>query len=305
MGCMHPEVKYIGFLMLLYAGTTSKLNFNYSIIKKVKMLKQGSQSAGNIYINGTSETLRNKKVISKRWISVHKPKVTNTARFYMRSHFGEYIAGIIDSSGTFNEKQELHITFNKIDISFAYFLKKLIGYGKVKQIKDKNIVTLVISKKEGIEKILTSTSTKFRTVRVFNQIQLNILNHPDFIRLNKWLRFKRNTNNIIDNNWLRGYTELSGNFCVNSNKTGDPVLDIQLYKEEIEILFFFQSIFGGTIVFSTKNHTYRSANDVISLEKVINYYDKYPLLSKNRISFLKWRKLYINIYPMNVTNKTI
>jgi hypothetical protein len=63
---MHPEVKYIGFLMLLYAGTTSKLNFNYSIIKKVKMLKQGSQSAGNIYINGTSETLRNKKVISKR-----------------------------------------------------------------------------------------------------------------------------------------------------------------------------------------------------------------------------------------------
>jgi len=103
----------------------------------------------------------------------------------MRSHFGEYIAGIIDSSGTFNEKQELHITFNKIDISFAYYLKKLIGYGRVKQIKDKNIVTLVISKKEGIEKILTSTSTKFRTLRVFNQIQLNILNHPDFIKLNK------------------------------------------------------------------------------------------------------------------------
>ena len=53
----HPEVKYIGFLTLLYAGTTSILSFKYLILNdKVKKLKRGSISAGNNLI-GTSETL--------------------------------------------------------------------------------------------------------------------------------------------------------------------------------------------------------------------------------------------------------
>ena len=46
----HPEVKYIGLLTLLYAGTTS-LSFKYSTwIDIVQKLKQWSKSAGNIVI---------------------------------------------------------------------------------------------------------------------------------------------------------------------------------------------------------------------------------------------------------------
>ena len=63
----HPEVKYIGFLTLLYAGTTS-ISFKYSIffLDIVKKLKQWSLSAGNsyTYIIGTSETLRNEITIN-------------------------------------------------------------------------------------------------------------------------------------------------------------------------------------------------------------------------------------------------
>jgi len=61
----HPEVKVIGLLTLLYAGTTSfncfKYYINYNNI--VKILRQGSKSAGNI-LNGTSETVRNEIIVS-------------------------------------------------------------------------------------------------------------------------------------------------------------------------------------------------------------------------------------------------
>ena len=61
----HPEVKFIGFVMLLYAGTTSLTSLKYSIlVDTVKKFKQWSISAGNhlIFKCGTSETLRNEIV---------------------------------------------------------------------------------------------------------------------------------------------------------------------------------------------------------------------------------------------------
>jgi heme/copper-type cytochrome/quinol oxidase subunit 1 len=70
----HPEVDYISFLMLLYAGKASLLSFKYSIsvitqyyfVDTVKKLKQWSHSAGNqIFITkkvGTSETIRDNTV---------------------------------------------------------------------------------------------------------------------------------------------------------------------------------------------------------------------------------------------------
>jgi hypothetical protein len=71
----HPEVKFVGLLTLLYAGTTSLHSFKYSIKHDiVKKLKQRSKSAGNILffvtktINVTSETLRNGTVVNSEHV---------------------------------------------------------------------------------------------------------------------------------------------------------------------------------------------------------------------------------------------
>src|SRR5690606_40803465 len=101
---MHPEVNYIGFLMLLYAGTTSKSNFNYYISKiTVTRLKQWSKSAGNVilYNNGTSETLRNKTVKNLnnvRSVSVHVLKYLKPLSY---EQFGKYLSGLIDDNGIY------------------------------------------------------------------------------------------------------------------------------------------------------------------------------------------------------------
>jgi len=76
---MHPEVIIIGFLTLLYAGTTTIISFKYFILNDiVTKLKQWSISAGNNFNNvikfGTSETLCNETVVNLenvKPISVH------------------------------------------------------------------------------------------------------------------------------------------------------------------------------------------------------------------------------------------
>lgn len=70
-----PEVFGVSFVTLLYAGITSILSFNYFIynLDTVKILKQRSQSAGNLNIKeikGSSETRCNEIVVNKSLKSV-------------------------------------------------------------------------------------------------------------------------------------------------------------------------------------------------------------------------------------------
>jgi hypothetical protein len=188
----HPEVNFISFLMLLFAGITA-LSFKYShqviyLIKKsimkviVKKLKQSSQSAGNFirmninnFDESTSETLRNKSVIKK--ISLHVPthlKPVNDIEF------GHYLAGLIDGDGHFSNIPQLVIAFNEVDAFLAYYIKNRIGYGNVYKVKNKQAVILVVSKHAGIIKIINLINGKIRSQNKLDQIKKNILSNPKF-----------------------------------------------------------------------------------------------------------------------------
>jgi len=195
----HPEVKYIGFLTLLYAGTTS-ISFKYSIffLDIVKKLKQWSLSAGNCYtyIIGTSETLRNEITINtekiKKKISIHKSKHLKPANV---TEFGHYLAGLIDADGHFSSAQQLVIVFNVLDIQLAYFVKEQIGYGNVRKVKNKNAVLFIVTNKKGIERIINIINNKFRTSSKLNQITNNILLNPKYLEYGKTITLSLNTNN--------------------------------------------------------------------------------------------------------------
>ena len=132
-----------------YAGTTSILSFNHSIINDtVKELKPRSQSAGNIFSfllkkkleknnkNETSETLRNETVEQTenvKPISIHVPRHLKPIN---DEQFGHYLAGYIESAGEFNSKQELIIV--SLEPTLAYFLKEKIGFGSVKKVSHKH-----------------------------------------------------------------------------------------------------------------------------------------------------------------------
>ena len=171
--------------MLLSAGITS-LSFKYSNCLNTKVivtkLKQRSQSAGNFaYFSNesTSETLRDKSVLPNtgKKVSVHVPIHSKPL---IDNDFGHYLAGLIDGDGHFSNTPQLVIVFNQLDASLAYYIKGRIGYGNIYKVKNKEAVILVVSKSEGIRRVIELINGKIRSDNKLNQINKNILSNPRF-----------------------------------------------------------------------------------------------------------------------------
>lgn len=166
----------------------------------MKKLKQRSKSAGNfIKYKGTSETLCNEIVVNLenvKPISIHVPKLLKPVT---DDQFGHYLAGLIDGDGHFSSKQQLVIVFNSLDVSLAYYIKKRLGFGSIKKVKDKNAFLLVIVAREGLEKVINLINGKFRTENKFNQITNNVFNHPKYLELSKKIILNLNLDKDLKN----------------------------------------------------------------------------------------------------------
>jgi len=208
----------MGFLTLLFSGTTL-LSFKYSLLNdKVKKLKRLSIPEGNNFINlykmyinyeklyknkiGTSETLCNETeklgdIYSKiKLISVHVPTHLKPAN---DDQFGHYLAGLIDGDGHFSKQQQLVIVFNSLDVSLAYYIKKQIGFGNMRKVKNKKAFLLIIGSKKGLEKVINLINGKIRTKNKLDQICNNILKHKHFVELKNKIKFKLNLDKDLKN----------------------------------------------------------------------------------------------------------
>jgi hypothetical protein len=294
----HPEVKNIGLLTLLYAGTTSIYSFKYSIIHdKVKKLKQWSKSAGNILVNGTPETLCNGIVVESEQIkpiSIHIPKHIKPLN---DEQLGHYLAGLIDGDGHFNKILQLVIVFSSQDAFLAFYLKEKLGFGNVRKVKDKNAYILVVSNKEGMLRILNLINGKLRTEHRFNQVINNILTNDKY----KDINFTINSSNDFNNHWLAGFTDADGSFQIKVIKRITRIkpeirINFQIDQKNDLLLKSIKNYLGGNIGYRKSQDTYYyGSTSYGSARKVINYFDKYNLQSKKYISYLKWRKVYILI----------
>ena len=296
----HPEVKYIGLLTLLFAGTAWLYSFKYSIILNyiVKILKTTSKSAGNKLKFGTSETLRNEtkqtekmKLISNH-VPIHQRPINNT-------QLGHYLAGLIDGDGHFSSKQQLVIVFNYFDSSLAYYLKKEIGYGTVRKVKDKNAILLIVASIKGIEKVVNLVNGKLRTNKKLYQIKKNILSNNKFKDFNNNIILSLNTDNNLNNLWLAGFSDADASFqikLITRNNRTEVRLNFQIDQKENNLLILIKEILGGNIGYRKSQDTYYyGSTNFGSAKKVINYFDHYHLLSSKHINFLKWRKAYLII----------
>jgi hypothetical protein len=272
----------------------------------VKNLKMRSKSAGNNEI-GTSETLRNGIVENAgkiKFISVHVPKHTKPLN---DEQFGHYLAGLIDGDGHFSSKQQLVIVFNSLDISLAYYIKQRLGFGIVRKIKNKNAVLLIVASKEGLIKVIGLINGKIKTDNKYNQININILNHPKFIEFNKTITLNKNLSGDLKNHWLAGFSDADASFQIKlikrNNKT-EVRLNFQIDQKKNDILLLIKSFFGGNIGYRSNQDTYYYGSTSFgSAKKVINYFDHFHLLSTKHINYLKWRKAYIIIQNRDHLNE--
>ena len=313
----HPEVKYIGFLTLLFAGTTSIFSLKYSILNDtVKMFKQWSKSAGNLKLKkGTSETLRNGTVVNienVKQISIHVPRHLKPVS---EDQFGHYLAGLIEGDGHFSSQQQLVIVFHSLDASLAYYIKKRLGFGNIQKVKDKNAFILVLAARKGLEKVINLINGKIRTESKFNQINKNILNHDSYAEFRKTISFKLNLNEDLKNHWLAGFSDADASFQIKvlnrplnyvsreSNKV-EVRLNFQIDQKKESILLLIKNFLGGNIGYRKSQDTYYYGSTSFgSAKNVVNYFDSFHLLSSKHINYLKWRKAYLIIQNKDHLNK--
>ena len=287
---------------MLFAGTTSIFSFKYSILNdKVKKLKQGSISAGNIFINKfvTSETLCNETVVNTeniKPISLHVPKHLKPIT---DEQFGHYLAGLIDGDGHFSSKQQLVIVFYSLDVSLAYFIKERLGFGNVKKVKNKNAYLLVISSKKGLEKVINLINGKIRTENKFNQITNNILNHDSFLDLKEKISFKLNVSTNLKNHWLAGFSDADASFQIKILTRINKIeirLNFQIDQKKDSVLLLIKNYLGGNIGYRKSQDTYYYGSTSFgSARNIVNYFDYFHLLSSKHVNYLKWRKAYLII----------
>lgn len=315
----HPEVTIIGFLTLLFAITTSIINFKYSfLIDIVKKLKNRSILAG-YKINNliTSETLRNETVVNllstlfsntetenMKSISIHVPKHLKPVN---EEQFGHYLAGLIDGDGHFSSKQQLIIVFNSLDLFLAYYIKTRLGFGTIQKVKNKNAFILVIAAKEGITKIINLINGKIRTESKLNQIYNNILNHDKYIELKDIFSLKLNSDKDLSNPWLAGFSDADASFqikLINRNNKVEIRLNFQIDQKKETLLLLIKDFLGGNIGYRKSQDTYYYGSTSFgSAKKVVNYFDHYHLLSSKYNNYLKWRKAYLIVQNKNHLNK--
>ena len=300
----HPEVKFIGFLILLYAGTASIFSFKYSIlIEIVKKLKRWSQSAGNtLYAtSGSSETLRNNTepfTDNIKEISEHVPEHFKPLN---DEQFGHYLAGLIDGDGHFCSKQQLVIVFSSPYVNLAYSVKKILGYGHINKVKDKNAYLFIVSNKDGINKVLNIINGKLRTINKLNQVKNNILTNSKYSGEN--LEFFMIETNDFNNHWIAGFSDADASFQIKIvhkkdrlNSKPEIRLNFQIDQKDNSILLLIKEVFGGDIGYRKSQDTfYYGSTNFGSAKKVINYFDKFNLQSSKHINYLKWRKAYFLI----------
>lgn len=157
---MHPEVSnYI----LLFA-ISSFIFYSLNITKKEIGI---SIEAKQIFSQDSQSDNEHVKLISEHVPTHLKPK--------SNKEFGHYLAGLIDGDGWFS-KYAVHIVFNGLDASLAYYIKGRIGYGTVAKINSKNAVLLTITKREGLQIVLNLINGKLRTQFKQDAVYRYILN---------------------------------------------------------------------------------------------------------------------------------
>lgn len=211
------------------------------------------------------------------------------------------MAGLIDGDGHFSSAQQLVILFNILDIQLAYYVKKHVGYGNVRKVK--NAVLFIISNKKGMEVVINLIHNKLRTTSKFDQITNNILQCYKYLELKKTINLSLNTSDVLENRRLADFSGADASFQIKlierNNKT-EVRLNFQIDQKKIYILTLIKEYLGANIGYrKTQDTYYYGSTSYGSAKKVIAYFDRYHLLSTKHVNFLKWRKAYILVQNKN------
>ena len=114
------------------------------------------------------------------------------------------------------------------------------------------------------------------------------------------MRSADNQQERLDNNWISGFVDGEGCFHVAINKLPKMTLGYQVlpefrivqHKRDIEILKRIQQNLGvGTIRINHGDRYELRVRGVLELNKIINFFEQHPLMTKKRNDFLLFKEI--------------
>ena len=209
--------------------------------------------------------------------------------------FGDLLAGLIDSDGHINKRAGLGITFHKVDIDVAMYIKDRLGFGNIYKIsRTEEAVNYEVSNVEGKRRVGELIIGRLRhenKIRQYNERLAPKLGMPLTTKPDKGLR---------DNYWLSGFVmgdgTLSVRVRVRSNKGGgragrvQVVLEILVKQRYRDILEDIREEMGGRIHINKNGISWYCATKREIMRNWISYFDKYGMLGSKGEQYVLFRK---------------
>lgn len=285
-----------GILYIILFRT--KYSEKFTILFRNYIISNNKQSASNF----TSWSIINIMESKNDNISEHIPLYK---KLYNDELLGYYLAGLIEGDGHIGLRN-ITIAINYKDIKNAYYLKKLIGYGRVIRYSHSDkAVRLIFGKKEARKRVFELINGKLLGPYKHKQL----VEQKYDIEFNMPIKLIANFN-LWDNPWLTGFSDANGSFGIDiskskSHKIGYNIKITFRIKQKYDYLLkYVEKTLGGHIYMFNKGtnieiYQYSSIN-YKNAYNVIQYFSKYPPLHNSKyIHFFKWYKVYLIIQNKN------
>lgn len=234
-----------------------------------------------------------------------------------QSFLGSYLAGLFEGDGhiwipksTLSKKHNPRfcITFHIKDLPLAEYLLRFIGSGFIRLKYKENACVLTVSPKDGLIKIINLINGNLRTPKIF-QVYLLI----DWINRNNNLNITPlplNSNPLINDAWLAGFSDADGNFDIRVSipdagseskrrvacrfRIDQRILDPKSQESYINIMNMIADLFGTKVVINNRaGRAYLNitATSRASLELIIIYFSRFPLMSSKYLDYKDWAEV--------------
>lgn len=232
-------------------------------------------------------------------LSIHRPTTQRPAGI---SQLGYFLAGILDGDGHFSNiplvtygHSQMSISFYEKDVAVAHYLKKQIGWGTVKQVKNKKAVTLVVSHSLGLKQIAFLVHNKLQHPNNIVQYNTRLCN-VHTLGVTRYV-----ASSLQSNHWFCGFFLSDGCFQIKilhrKDRSNPEIrLVVQISQKDPTPLHAIKNEFGGYLGYHSTNDTYYwSSVSFAGAEKIAHYFDKYHLMGYKLLQYVIWRKVFLKI----------
>jgi len=214
------------------------------------------------------------------------------------SDLGYYLAGLIEGDGYIGQRG-FEIAFHGDDVSTAYYIKNMIGYGTISKVKDKKAYKLSIFHQKGVEKVWGLVNGKFQAPYKIEQAK----RHSYDVKFNTIIHPVDETP-ILETYWLAGFADADGSFSIfisqsKTHKLGKNVkIPFRVTQKYPELIIKILNAFGGGTLYQNKtDKTYRYSTVTFDRAFIVaNYFDRFQLINNNKwMRYRYWKKALVII----------